>query len=131
MSVGSAVIIANYISLMSNRKVYKAVLPVFIMEIKHKITGNVLLKIDGETLREANLCRADLREANLRRANLRGANLSGADLCRADLCRADLRGADLRGANLSGANLCWADLCRADGTFIFNYGVKLKVVKNG
>lgn len=33
---------------------------------------------------------------------------------------ADLRGADLRAANLTGAK----------GTFVFNYGVKLMVVKD-
>lgn len=59
------------------------------IEIKHKITGKVLVKIKGK-----NLSWADLRWA-------------------------DLRGADLRGADLSGAV----------GTFIFNWGVKLKIVK--
>ena len=55
------------------------------MEIKHKITGEVLLTIEDDTLREANLRGADLRGANLREADLRWA---------------DLRWADLRGANL-------------------------------
>ena len=45
------------------------------MEIKHKITNEVLLTIEGDSLQEA-----DLREANLREANLRGADLRGADL---------------------------------------------------
>ena len=65
------------------------------MEIKHKITGEVLLTIEDDTLRGANL-----RGANLRWANLRGANLRWADLREADLREADLREADLRGANL-------------------------------
>ena len=56
------------------------------IEIKHKITGKVLMKVEAETLR-----RVDLREANL-------------------------SGADLRGAK---------------GEFIFNWGVKLKVVEEG
>ena len=60
------------------------------MEIKHKITGEVLLTIEDDTL----------READLRGANLRGANLRGADLREANLREADLREADLRGANL-------------------------------
>ena len=38
---------------------------------------------------------------------------------------------DLRGANLRGADLRWADLHRVEGKFIFNYGVKLKVVEVG
>ena len=65
------------------------------MEIKHKITNEVLLTIEG-----ADLQYADLREANLQGANLRGANLRGANL----------RGANLREANLRGANLQYADL---------------------
>ena len=55
------------------------------MEIKHKITNEVLLTIEGDSLQGA---------------NLRGANLQGADL----------RGADLREANLQYADLRWADL---------------------
>ena len=53
------------------------------IEIKHKITGDVILSFEGDSL----------RGADLSVANLSGANLSGADL----------RGADLRGADLSGA----------------------------
>jgi uncharacterized protein YjbI with pentapeptide repeats len=59
------------------------------IEIKHKITGKVLLKVEAETLVKANL----------------------------------------RGADLSEANLRWADLSEAKGEFTFNWGVKLKVVK--
>jgi uncharacterized protein YjbI with pentapeptide repeats len=43
----------------------------------------------------------------------------------ADLRVANLRGADLRVANLRGANLRGAE-----GKFIFNWGVKLEVVKD-
>ena len=50
------------------------------MEIKHKITGEVLLTIEDDTLRGANLRGANLRGANLRGANLREANLREADL---------------------------------------------------
>lgn len=60
------------------------------IEIRNKITGKVLLKVEAETL----------------------------------------NGADLRGADLSGADLGWADLNGAKGEFIFNYGVKLKVVED-
>ena len=45
------------------------------MEIKHKLTSEVLLTIKGDSLQEVNL-----RGANLRGANLRGADLRGADL---------------------------------------------------
>jgi hypothetical protein len=42
--------------------------------------------------------------------------------------------ANLTGANLTGADLTWANLTRADltwaeGTFTFNFGVKLEVKK--
>ena len=95
------------------------------MEIKHKITNEVLLTIEGDSLQGANLKGANLKGANLKGANLKGANLKGADLQGADLKYADLqyanlqaanlqyanlRGADLRGADLRGANLRWADL---------------------
>ena len=55
------------------------------MEIKHKITKEVLLTIKGDSLQGANLQGADLRWANLREANLREANLQGADLREANL----------------------------------------------
>lgn len=70
------------------------------IEIKHKITGKVLAKVEAETLRGADLSKADLRWANLREA---------------DLSKADLSGANLR---------------ETKGEFIFNWGVKLKVVED-
>jgi uncharacterized protein YjbI with pentapeptide repeats len=107
------------------------------IQIKHKITGKVLLEGDAESVRDlinknsdktlnlssANLSEADLSEADLSEANLRGADLNEANLRGADLSWANLRGADLREADLS-----WANLRGAKGTFIFNWGVKLKVV---
>ena len=45
------------------------------MKIKHKITNEVLLTIEGDSLQDANL-----QGANLRRADLQGANLQGANL---------------------------------------------------
>jgi len=65
------------------------------IEIKHKITGEIIFTYEG-----ANLSGANLRSADLRSANLSGANLSGANLR-----SANLSGANLSGANLSGANL--------------------------
>src|SRR3989304_2414222 len=53
--------------------------------------------------------------------------LSYADLISADLIYADLSNADLRNADLRNANLRNADLRNAEGTFIFNFGVKLKI----
>ena len=100
------------------------------MEIKHKISGEVLLTIKGDTLQGANLQGADLRWANLQEANLQGADLQGADLQGADLRWADLRwanlqGADLRWANLQGANLP-TDVIRIGGmrwdvTILYGY----------
>ncbi len=55
------------------------------MEIKHKITGEVLLMIEGDSLQEADLRGADLQYADLKGANLRGANLQYADLKWANL----------------------------------------------
>ena len=65
------------------------------MGIKHKITGKVLLKVEGD---------ANLRGANLRGADLRGASLREADLRYADLRYANFRYANLEGADLEGAN---------------------------
>ena len=79
------------------------------MEIKHKLTNEVLLTIEGASLQGADLQRADLRGANLRWADLREANLQ-----RADLREANLRGANLQGADLQGADLP-TDVIRIDG----------------
>ena len=54
------------------------------MEIKHKLTSEVLLTIEGDSLQEANL-----RWANLRWANLRGADLP-TDVIRIDGMRWDV-----------------------------------------
>ena len=89
------------------------------MEIKHKITNEVLLTIEGDSLQGADLRGADLQAANLRDADLKGSNLQAANLRHADLKYADLQGsnlreADLRGANLRGADLKGANLREAD-----------------
>ena len=80
------------------------------MEIKHKLTNEVLLTIEGDSLQEANLQGADLQEADLQGANLQGANLQEANLKGANLQWANLKGANLKGANLKGANLQGANL---------------------
>jgi len=87
--------------------------------------GELLLSVDVDTLRGANLSGTNLSGANLSCANLsgtdlrgaylrdtdlscaylRGSNLSGADLSCTDLSGSNLSGANLSGANLSGANL--------------------------
>ena len=74
------------------------------MEIKHKLTNEVLLTTRGDSLQGANL-----REANLQGANLQGANLQGANLREANLQGANLQWADLRWANLP------TDVIRIDG----------------
>ena len=48
------------------------------IEIKHKITGKVLLKVEAESLVKVDLSWANLREADLRGADLSGVDLSGA-----------------------------------------------------
>ena len=55
------------------------------MEIKHKITNEVLLTIEGASLQGANLQYADLQGADLQYADLQGANLQYADLQEANL----------------------------------------------
>ena len=69
-----------------------------------------------------------LKEIGLSKANLSGADLRGADLIEADLIEADLSYSNLSGADLRGADLRGADLSGAKGEFIFNFGVKLKVM---
>ena len=64
------------------------------IEIRHAVTGDILLVVHGANLGGANLRGADLHGADLRGANMHGANLHGADLG-----EADLHGADLHGAN--------------------------------
>ncbi len=93
------------------------------IQIKHRITGEVIFTSQAPSLRGANLSEADLSGAYLSEADLSGADLSGADLSGANLSGADLRvanlsvanlsEADLSGANLSGANLSGAYLREA------------------
>jgi hypothetical protein len=64
-------------------------------EIKNRYTGRVLLTVNADCLRDANLQGADLRDADLHGADLRDANLHGADLWGANLLDADLLDADL------------------------------------
>jgi uncharacterized protein YjbI with pentapeptide repeats len=107
-----------------------------VIEIKHKKTGELLVRVAAKTLVNADLHRANLRGADLRGAALQNTNLShvssddrhrewgplptatdaqfrGADLADADLSGANLTGADLTGANLQRATLVGANLQRA------------------
>ena len=59
------------------------------MEIKHKITNEVLLTIEGDSLKGANLQGADLQGADLRWADLRRADLP-TDVIRIDGMRWDV-----------------------------------------
>ena len=90
---------------------------------KLKEIGLSKANLSGADLRGADLIEADLIEADLSYSNLSGADLRWADLRWADLSYSNLSGADLRGADLRGA-----DLSGAKGEFIFNFGVKLKVM---
>jgi Pentapeptide repeats (8 copies) len=80
------------------------------VEIRHKNTGEVLLRVEGDTLEGAYLAGANLDGAGLAGQNLREAELQGASLIRSELAGARLYGADLRGTALMGANLANADL---------------------
>ena len=75
------------------------------MEIKHKLTGEIILRI--ESLYEANLYGADLRVADLYKADLRGADLRGANLYGADLYKADLYGRPLNKNPIFIIGLIW------------------------
>ena len=95
------------------------------MKIKHRITGEVILRVKETSLsslclrnadlRNADFGGADLRGADLRNADLRGADLSDADLCGANLGFSDLRGADLRGACIMNAKV---KFCSGDSRVI-------------
>jgi uncharacterized protein YjbI with pentapeptide repeats len=79
------------------------------VEIKHKDTGGLLLRLDADTLAGVDVHSVDLRGADLRGADLGKANLSrwcqkGHDPLPTDVPRSR-RGLDLSGADLTGANL--------------------------
>jgi len=84
------------------------------IEIRHKNSNGIILTVEADSLRNANLQDADLRHANLQDADLQDANLYNANLYNANLYNANLRGANLRNAYLQGANLQNADLQYAD-----------------
>jgi uncharacterized protein YjbI with pentapeptide repeats len=112
-----------------------------VIEIKHRETKEVLLRVEADSLVGAMLRGASLPHANLRFANLPGSDFTGANMpwarltcsnlrraCleRATLVRANIRMANLRGANLSAANLqqaVLADTCLRGCLF---YGADLR-----
>ena len=55
------------------------------MKILNRWNSEVILEVEGDTLRDADLSDANLSDANLRDANLRDADLSGANLSDANL----------------------------------------------
>lgn len=83
------------------------------MQIKHRITDEIIFDGPTSDLHGADLQYAGLRGAKLQDADLRYAKLQYADLRYAKLQYADLQYADLRGANLRSANLQGADLLSA------------------
>ena len=105
-------------------------IPIIMIQIFDRRGFTLLLSVDAETLKgaqlagaqlnDANLIQMDLhnidlsgaslRDADLRLAKFDNANLANADLNGADLTKARLVGADLRGAKLLGAKLTGADL---------------------
>jgi uncharacterized protein YjbI with pentapeptide repeats len=75
------------------------------IEIKHKITGEVVRVVESDRLAWADLSGAKLELVDLSRADLTGINLKGSDLSAADLSQARLAGANMAGATLAGTNL--------------------------
>ncbi len=106
------------------------------MQIRHRLTGEVLAEVPGETaaggklrgvvllygdlrgigFQHCDLTGADLCEADLRGANFDGAQMNGADLSGSDLRNASFRGAALADAKLLGTNLAGTDFTGADLT---------------
>ena len=78
------------------------------MQIKRRITGDVLFESDADSMK------ACLEAAVYKKINLGGADLGGADLGGASLAGAFLSGANLKNTNLGSANLTNASLWSAD-----------------
>jgi hypothetical protein len=105
-------------------------------EIRRWDTGELLRRVDGDSLegvdlQSASLARADLRHQTLAGANLRSADLSGAfmyltDLEGANLCEANLKNARLLESDLMRANLSMADLQGADLTGTVLVGAEVR-----
>ena len=90
----------------------------YMIRIRHKDTGAILLTVDADTLDGADLSNRKLAYADLANCSLRAADLTNTDLSHADLRSANLsiRDEDMipRGALLNGANLTHADLTDAN-----------------
>jgi uncharacterized protein YjbI with pentapeptide repeats len=85
-----------------------------IIEITHRRSRDVvLIRVEADSLAEADLSGAFLLGADLTGMQCTGASFRNAKLARATFHEADLRGADLRGADLRGATLSGADLSDA------------------
>ncbi|MES2460515.1 MAG: pentapeptide repeat-containing protein [Armatimonadota bacterium] len=99
------------------------------IQIRHRVTGAVLLTVEAESLAGLELEAEDPAEINLNGADLAGADLSGVCFERVSLAGADLGGvnlsdstllhvtineANLQGANLAGCTLTFADVMRAN-----------------
>jgi uncharacterized protein YjbI with pentapeptide repeats len=93
------------------------------VEIKHKRTRAILLRVDAETLESQQLNKANLDEAllanlkmahcSLRGSSLRWAEMSGAMLANASLDAADLEHAHMAQCDLTNASLIGAKLVSA------------------
>jgi hypothetical protein len=88
----------------------------FMIQIKHRQSGEVLLQKDLESLQGVRLDGAKLPGANLSAMNLAGIDFQNADLREADFSEANLSGANLQGAFLDGANFREATLNGANLT---------------
>jgi hypothetical protein len=124
--------------LMSKPELSKKLSPSRHLEIKHRVTGEIIHKDAAASISELvtkavkqgidltevslpgiDLARADLSGARMARADLTGAYLVGADLTGANLAEAGLRSSNLFGAILHKTNLAGADLSDSNLSMVY------------
>ena len=84
------------------------------IEIRHKETGKVLHRIDGDTLRGCKLKCIDLRGADFQNQDLSGCTMSGCSLSEADLRTAHLSKAKINNCVIQRGDFTNANLTEAD-----------------
>jgi uncharacterized protein YjbI with pentapeptide repeats len=109
------------------------------VQIRHKVTGAVLLEVEGDSLANrpliakklmgANLAGLDLSGSNLSNSDLRETDMTGATLERTVLNAVGLNEADLSHANLTGADFTDSRLEGADFSYSCMHGANLRYCK--
>ena len=84
------------------------------IQIKNKLTNEVVLNLELDNLKNADLNNVNLSYANLRGANLTGIDLTDSDLKYTNLNYANLNYTDLSYTNFNNADLNYASLIDAD-----------------